>query len=50
MCALTVSFSYDSDSRRTALTLSNGVNVSYSYDNDSRVTSITYNFGTNLPG
>jgi len=45
-----VGFSYDTASRRSTLTLSNGVNMSYTYDNDSRVTGITYKFNANTLG
>jgi RHS repeat-associated protein len=37
-----VGFAYDAASRRTTLTLANGITVSYGYDNASQVTSIAY--------
>jgi RHS repeat-associated protein len=42
-----VGLSYDNASRRTCLSLPNGVTESYGYDNASRVTSIAYGSGGN---
>lgn len=45
----TVSFAYDAGSRRTSLTLPNGIVMSYSYDNASELAGIGYTNGsTNL--
>ena len=47
--ASTVGFSYDSASRRTSLTLPNGVTVAYSFDGASQLTGLSYSLGsTNL--
>ncbi len=46
----TVGCAYDVGSRRTTLTLPNGINVAYSYDQDSRVTGLTYTLGTTTLG
>jgi YD repeat-containing protein len=45
-----VAFYYDNASRRTSMTLPNGVSVAYSFDNNSRITGITYSFGANTLG
>jgi uncharacterized protein RhaS with RHS repeats len=45
-----VGFAYDNASRRTTLTLPNGVPVSYSYDKDSRVTLLNYGTGSTQLG
>src|SRR5713226_777865 len=45
-----VSFGYDNDSRRTSLTLSNGVSLNYGYDAASQLTSITYKNGSTTIG
>ena len=45
-----VSFGYDNDSRRTSLTLPNGVALNYGYDAASQLTGITYMLGTNTLG
>src|SRR5712664_5014386 len=46
----TVLFSYDNDSRRTSLTLPNGVSMNYSYDAASQLTGITYKNGSTTLG
>jgi RHS repeat-associated protein len=43
-------FNYDNASRRTTLTLPNGVTVAYTYDNESRVSGITYTAGSTQLG
>jgi YD repeat-containing protein len=45
-----VSFGYDNDSRRTSLTLPNGVSMNYGYDAASQLTSITYKNGSTTIG
>jgi RHS repeat-associated protein len=45
-----VSFGYDNDSRRTSLTLPNGVTLNYGYDAASQLTGITYMLGSNTLG
>src|SRR5262249_9504943 len=45
-----VNFSYDGDSRKTAVALANGVTVSNTYDDASRLTAITYQFGATTLG
>jgi RHS repeat-associated protein len=46
----TVLFGYDNDSRRTSLTLPNGVSMNYSYDVASQLTGITYKNGSTTLG
>jgi YD repeat-containing protein len=46
----TVTLAYDNASRRTSLTLPNGIVVEYGYDDDSRLTSVTYKQGANTLG
>src|SRR5712664_2432649 len=46
----TVLFSYDNDSRRSSLTLPNGVSMNYSYDAASQLTGITYKNGSTTLG
>lgn len=48
--ASTVGFAYDSNGRRTMLTLPNGVTMSYSYDTASQLTGINYTLGATLLG
>ncbi len=45
-----VAFNYDSASRRTTLTLPNGIVVAYSYDKDSRVSAMTWTLAGNQIG
>ena len=45
-----VTFGYDAASRRTSLTLPNGVSATYGYDSTSHLTSVSYQAGTNLLG
>src|SRR6266705_1612377 len=45
-----VSFGYDNDSRRTSLSLPNGVTLNYGYDAASQLTGITYTLGSNTLG
>jgi RHS repeat-associated protein len=47
--ASNVSFAYDSDGRRTSLTLPNGVVATYSYDAASQLTGIVYQGGALSP-
>jgi RHS repeat-associated protein len=44
-----IALGYDADSRRTSLTLPNGIVVNYNYDKASRLTGIVYQNGANLP-
>ena len=44
--ASTVSFGYDSDGRRTSMTLPNGVVATLSYDAASQLTQMVYQGGT----
>jgi RHS repeat-associated protein len=46
--ASTVAFGYDSDSRRTSLTLPNGVTMSYNYDAGSQLLGVNYQLGNTL--
>jgi YD repeat-containing protein len=48
--SVTVSFNYDSASRRTTLTLPNGIVVAYSYDNNSRISGMTWTLAGNPVG
>jgi RHS repeat-associated protein len=41
---------YDADSRRTSLTLPNGISLNYGYDAASQLTSITYMSGSTIIG
>src|SRR5262249_42481894 len=45
-----VQFSYDAASRRTTLTLPNGVSTQYGYDAASQVTALTYKLGETTLG
>jgi RHS repeat-associated protein len=45
-----VGFTYDSDSRRTSLTLPNGITTSYNYDVASQLLGINYQLGNSLLG
>ncbi len=45
-----VAFNYDSASRRTTLTLPNGIEVGYSYDNNSRISGMTWTLAGNQIG
>jgi len=45
-----VAFTYDADSRRSSLTLPNGIAVEYSYDSASRMTGLTYKLGVTTLG
>jgi YD repeat-containing protein len=43
-------FNYDSASRRTTLTLPNGIVVAYSYDNNSRISALNWTLAGNQIG
>jgi YD repeat-containing protein len=48
--AASVNFGYDASSRRTSLTLPNGISVAYTYDNNSRLTTLTYQNAATILG
>jgi len=45
-----VAFAYDTDGRRTTVTLPNGVTMRYSYDRASQLTGINYTLGSSTLG